>query len=87
MQLLLAFTLREKPMNTRSEMIAFAKKLGFKMTILNNNHIKFSGYGYFRIAASSPSDYRVLRKVKKDLQSIIDGKPSNHVHLEFRSVA
>ncbi len=63
-----------------NELIKFGKKLGFTHTITGGNHIKFEGHGYTKVMASSASDYRVLRKVKKDLTAIVAGKPNRFCH-------
>lgn len=63
-----------------NEMKRFAKRLGFKYEILRNGHIRFSGYNYVRVASGSPSDYRTLDKVKKDLQAIVDKRPNKFCH-------
>lgn len=50
-------------------LIKTAEKQGWAIELTNNNHLKWkSPNGGFFFSSSTPSDWRVLMKIKKDLR-------------------
>ena len=61
-------------MNVTSEILKYAKDLGFTHTKTNGGHYKLEGYKQILFMSSSASDHRVLKKVKNSLTKIKSGK-------------
>lgn len=59
-----------------NEILKLAKKLKFIIVKTNNNHYMFCGYGKKLFFSSTPSDWRGIIRVKKNLQKI-----ANDIHL------
>ncbi len=56
------------------ELIKYGKTLGIKSTKTKSGHLVFSGHGRRFITGSTPSDYRVIKSLRKNLTKIAQGK-------------
>ncbi len=43
---------------------------GYVITRRHNNHLRIEGHGVVYFASSSPSDWRVFEKIKRDLRKL-----------------
>lgn len=57
-----------------TKLIKYGKSLGFEVTKTNSGHILFTGYGRRMFSSSTPSDFRVIPMLRKNLQKISQGK-------------
>jgi hypothetical protein len=53
----------------------YAESLGFSTKITKKGHIVFSGFGRKVLSSSTPSDFRVIVTLRKNLKKIANGQP------------
>lgn len=56
------------------QLIKYGKDLGFTIKLTKTGHIMFTGFGKKILSGSTPSDFRVIKMLRKNLRKLSQGR-------------